>query len=787
MAKIQQREKKDFKKSNKKVGSQGEDAAQPDIDFSTDLAALQDHSAEENDAPPKKKKKESSESLVATNTIFVSGLPYSATDADLEKFFEEVGPLRQCFVVKRSQEELEKNEGKNAVNRGIGYVHYALKEDAEKALSTLSKIKFMGRLLKLEFANRRPNKKERDGNSKVLKVIAPKAARHNPKPKTNEQESDRTLLLSNIPSSMGKSRLTKFLADLDIKPMGTFYKKGLARAVYETVELAQLASSRVQNQVADGQPLHGMILTNLLLKTKHARVIIRNLPFKLRELELEKLFDQFGPTIETFLPKKLDGSKQLLGFGFVQFMDRETAEKAVAGMNGTEHYGRKIDVSLCVSRAQYSASAENEQEPEEDETKPFKNSLYEDGEPEDVMESESEGEKSEEAESASEEEDEEEKPRDRKHVIPPECTLFVRNLLFETTDEDLFAKFSEFGKLRYARVVFDRANGRSKGTGFVSFVKPADARECLSLASQLEFKEEASKISASKSILVPEGPKGIAERFTLSGRLLLVTSSLSKEKSVEISGPIKNHAKEDRRNYYLLREGVIFPESAAGKLLAPKELERRKDSYNLRRKQLQANPSLFISKTRLSVRNLPLDLDDKGLRALVVSALDRFKAEVREGRRQHLTDKEKEEGWDKKLRVVQAKIVRSKGRIDLTTGLEKSTGFGFVEVGHHAHALAVLRYLNCNPNVFPGQGAQTSDTLKGRLLTVEFAVENKVVVKRRADRVVLRQKREAAQEKEAKRPATEEIDTRPAKSRKGEDKQRTYVNKKHAKKHRSRA
>lgn len=82
-------------------------------------------------------------------------------------------------------------------------------------------------------------------------------------------------------------------------------------------------------------------------------------------------------------------------------------------------------------------------------------------------------------------------------------------------------------------------------------------------------------------------------------------------------------------------------------------MERRKESYNLRRKQLQANPSLFISKTRLSVRNLPLNLDDKGLKALVISALDRFKSEVKEGRRQHLTEKEKEEGWDKKLRVVQ--------------------------------------------------------------------------------------------------------------------------------------
>ncbi|KAI0244823.1 RNA recognition motif-containing protein [Massospora cicadina] len=522
---------------------------------------------------------------------------------------------------------------------------------------------------------------------------------------------------------MGKARLTKFMADLNIKPMGIFYKKGLARAVYETVELAQLASSRIQNQKADGQALRGAILTNLLLKTKHARVIIHNLPFKLRELELEKLFDQYGPTIETYLPKKPDGSKQLLGFGFVQFLNRETAEKAVEGMNGSEHYGRIIDVSMCVSRAQYSVTTEKDAEvPGEDEIKPFESSFYE-KEVEDVLESESER-----SESEVEEENDEAEPR--KH----------------TTDEELYNKFSEFGKLRYARVVFDRATGRPKGTGFVSFVKPSDARECLALASQLNFQAEASK--------------SIAERFTLAGRLLLVTSSLSKDKASEVSGPLKNKAKEDRRNYYLLREGVIFPESAAGKLLAPKELERRKASYDLRRKQLQANPSLFISKTRLSVRNLPLDLDDKGLKALVISALDYFKSEVRDGRRQHLSDKEKEEGWDKKLRIVQAKIVRTKEKVDLATGKEKSTGFGFVEVGHHAHALAILRYLNCNPNVFPSQSAQSTVTGKGRLLTVEFAIENKLVVKRREER----KKREmAAHEKLKKRPVTEEIEASPTK------------------------
>ena len=45
--------------------------------------------------------------------------------------------------------------------------------------------------------------------------------------------------------------------------------------------------------------------------------------------------------------------------------------------------------------------------------------------------------------------------------------IYVGNLPYSTTREDLEALFGEFGAVQAARVVMDRESGRSKGFGFV--------------------------------------------------------------------------------------------------------------------------------------------------------------------------------------------------------------------------------------------------------------------------------------------------------------------------------
>jgi len=54
--------------------------------------------------------------------------------------------------------------------------------------------------------------------------------------------------------------------------------------------------------------------------------------------------------------------------------------------------------------------------------------------------------------------------------------LFVGNLPFSTTSEDLERLFSEVGTCESAKVVTDRDSGRSRGFGFVEMSTDAEAK-----------------------------------------------------------------------------------------------------------------------------------------------------------------------------------------------------------------------------------------------------------------------------------------------------------------------
>lgn len=53
--------------------------------------------------------------------------------------------------------------------------------------------------------------------------------------------------------------------------------------------------------------------------------------------------------------------------------------------------------------------------------------------------------------------------------------IYVGNLNFQTTSDDLVEAFSKFGTVTRAQVVMDRETGRSRGFGFVEMSDGADA------------------------------------------------------------------------------------------------------------------------------------------------------------------------------------------------------------------------------------------------------------------------------------------------------------------------
>ena len=57
-------------------------------------------------------------------------------------------------------------------------------------------------------------------------------------------------------------------------------------------------------------------------------------------------------------------------------------------------------------------------------------------------------------------------------------SIFVGNLPWATTDEDLHELFSQYGEVKRAKIVIDRETNRSRGFGFVD-MEEADAQKAI--------------------------------------------------------------------------------------------------------------------------------------------------------------------------------------------------------------------------------------------------------------------------------------------------------------------
>ena len=57
--------------------------------------------------------------------------------------------------------------------------------------------------------------------------------------------------------------------------------------------------------------------------------------------------------------------------------------------------------------------------------------------------------------------------------------LYVGNLAFSTTNDELKAAFEQFGAVESATVIMDRETGRSKGFGFVDMANDEEAKAAI--------------------------------------------------------------------------------------------------------------------------------------------------------------------------------------------------------------------------------------------------------------------------------------------------------------------
>ncbi|KAJ3412626.1 RNA recognition motif-containing protein [Chytridiales sp. JEL 0842] len=823
------------------------------------------------------------------STVFVRNLPFTASSQDLETFFGEIGPLRSCFVVSDSSKQsaalAEDGEKQLVKNKGFGFVHFAIQEDAARAVKELEGKVFPGgtKKLKLELAIKRSVVKKSAKNESVPDAAAdgtlgvtaeetettepaedsavkaetaskPTTTKPIPKPHLKPKHTrTKSIHLTALPSNLTKKQLNHKLRKFGtinelIFPLSSQNDEeavelpGEAQVTYSRFEEAEEALKKLDGHIFKGVKIGAELhFTFDSSKTsKSARLMFRNLPFNLTSDHLatilsEKLEIPQSSIKETSIPTQPNNANLNRGFGFVQFEDLEVAKKCVEMLNGQRltEGGRVVKVDWAVAKGVYErekvveeqveetedvemedveedkeeeeGEGEMEEEEEEEEEEHDEEQEEEEEEKEDAAaESDDEddvqivyeGEEEEEDESDSTPSDAEEDAQIQKSEsttartgrlasnVSEKCTLFIRNLPFEATEDELKEKFLPFGKLRYARITLDPVTKHSRGTGFVNFFNASDASACLDLYNKAveahslitnsttatTVSEKKKEKPTEKSLLVAEPSKTstLVSQFTLHSRLLNLSLAVTRSEATSLASVnARERRKKDKRNLYLMKEGVVFPNSKEAVGVSASELSKRQKSFAERRRLLETNPNLFISRTRLSVRNLHPKITDHLLRRMGILSVMRFREEASTGVRtpleQEVVDEELEAGLEKpegnrRIQVVKSKVLLDLDRIDPKTNKPKSKGYAFLEFGSHADALSCLRWLNNNPFAFTADGrvATKEEYLAAKKAykppkptldekekegagylkrpIVEFAVENRNVVMKQEER-----------------------------------------------------
>jgi RNA recognition motif-containing protein len=86
--------------------------------------------------------------------------------------------------------------------------------------------------------------------------------------------------------------------------------------------------------------------------------------------------------------------------------------------------------------------------------------------------------------------------------------IYVGNLSYEVTEEDLKESFEVFGEVEIVKVIKDNYTGRSKGFGFVEMSNNADAQSAINGLNDKELKGRTLKVNTARPRTENRGGRG---------------------------------------------------------------------------------------------------------------------------------------------------------------------------------------------------------------------------------------------------------------------------------------
>lgn len=89
--------------------------------------------------------------------------------------------------------------------------------------------------------------------------------------------------------------------------------------------------------------------------------------------------------------------------------------------------------------------------------------------------------------------------------------IYVGNLGFSVTNDDLKTKFEQYGNVDSAKVITDRDTGRSKGFAFVEMSNTQEANQAIDALNGSDFQGRTMTVNEAKPMVPRE--KGSFSKF----------------------------------------------------------------------------------------------------------------------------------------------------------------------------------------------------------------------------------------------------------------------------------
>jgi len=87
--------------------------------------------------------------------------------------------------------------------------------------------------------------------------------------------------------------------------------------------------------------------------------------------------------------------------------------------------------------------------------------------------------------------------------------IYVGNLSYSVTEDDLKGIFSEFGEISGISIITDKFSGQSKGFGFVEMPNDSEAEEAIKALNERDLKGRNIKVNQAK----PRGERPQRSRY----------------------------------------------------------------------------------------------------------------------------------------------------------------------------------------------------------------------------------------------------------------------------------